>query len=400
MTDHNTANHSYNTPARGTLDWDTLLNDNFARLERDVPVYDTETNRDSYAPYDGSVFVATDTGRRYVGDGTAWSELPYPSSDTSSGSTDDSGSTSSDANVTVSKANGTIEAARDGTTFSSSSDADVVFDDLVNALQDGDTVSIGQGVYTISDMKIIGGVTGLTWHSEGTVVLNDGGNRVPGMFRFSNCSNLLVDGGTYDYDYTNNYDDGSPGTQFVLSLWNPVGVEIRNTTLLNAQDGFIGGAAQDIVIHHNTMDTSGERGMYLANDTANVEIHNNDITNVASGVLRGEDGSSGWYSHDNYFTTMETSERGVGPVYLFGTGPHDLTFERDVCVMEGYGYAGYFRGTFDGVGPNNITVTDCEFRGKTGSDLKFLEFTDNPDMNSMDISNNTLDNVENTIDVK
>jgi hypothetical protein len=148
------------------------------------------------------------------------------------------------------------------------------------------------------------------------------------------------------------------------------------------------------------MDTSGERGIYLSNDTLNVEIHNNDITNVASGVLRGESGSNGWYSHDNYFTTRTTDERGVGPAYLFGSGPHDLTFERDVCVMEGYGYAGYFRGTFDGVGPNNITITDCEFRGKTGSNLAFLEFTDNPDMNSMNISNNTLDNVENTIDVK
>lgn len=70
-----TENHDYAVPTQGTVDWHVPLNDNFAALDRDVPVWDSEANRDDYAPVDGSHFVATDTGVVYEGDGSTWTEI-------------------------------------------------------------------------------------------------------------------------------------------------------------------------------------------------------------------------------------------------------------------------------------------------------------------------------------
>ncbi|MFT4946745.1 MAG: hypothetical protein ACI8TL_000981 [Natronomonas sp.] len=70
-----TDNHNYETPAEGTLDWHIPLNENFARIDTDVEVRDLQANRDNYTPKEGSKFLATDTGRVYLGDGTDWTEL-------------------------------------------------------------------------------------------------------------------------------------------------------------------------------------------------------------------------------------------------------------------------------------------------------------------------------------
>ncbi|GGL55831.1 hypothetical protein [Halocalculus aciditolerans] len=70
-----TENHNYNTPAKGTLDWDVPLNTNFESLDTDVEIRDTEANRDDYAPKEGAKYLSTDTGSVYLGDGDAWNEL-------------------------------------------------------------------------------------------------------------------------------------------------------------------------------------------------------------------------------------------------------------------------------------------------------------------------------------
>lgn len=71
-----TENHDYNTPGRGTENWGEALNENFRSLDRDVTVRDTESSRTTYEPQDGALFVATDTGRQFVGDGDRWREVP------------------------------------------------------------------------------------------------------------------------------------------------------------------------------------------------------------------------------------------------------------------------------------------------------------------------------------
>ena len=73
-----TENHNYNTPSKGTTDWHAPLNDNFSALDRDVPITDTAANKGNYTPADGAIFVATDTGARFYGDGTQWVEIPPP----------------------------------------------------------------------------------------------------------------------------------------------------------------------------------------------------------------------------------------------------------------------------------------------------------------------------------
>jgi hypothetical protein len=83
-----TENLNYNTPAAGTVDWNVPLNENFEKLDTDVEVRDTQANRTNYAPKDGAKFLATDTGRVYLGDGSAWVEAGHLQGATGGGVTE------------------------------------------------------------------------------------------------------------------------------------------------------------------------------------------------------------------------------------------------------------------------------------------------------------------------
>lgn len=72
-----TENHSYNTPEKGSTDWNVPVNNNFERLDRDVEVRDVESQLNNYAPKNGAKFFATDTGAVYVGNGSEWTEVPF-----------------------------------------------------------------------------------------------------------------------------------------------------------------------------------------------------------------------------------------------------------------------------------------------------------------------------------
>jgi hypothetical protein len=71
----------YTTPEEGTVDWHVPLNRNFERLDTDVEIRDAEASLGDYAPRQGAKFLATDTGRRRLGDGSEWGALPlaFPS---------------------------------------------------------------------------------------------------------------------------------------------------------------------------------------------------------------------------------------------------------------------------------------------------------------------------------
>ena len=71
------SNHRYTTPEKGTLDWHEPLNENFAQLDRDIEIRDTEANRDEYEPAAKAKFFATDSGAIYTGDGEAWQLVGY-----------------------------------------------------------------------------------------------------------------------------------------------------------------------------------------------------------------------------------------------------------------------------------------------------------------------------------
>jgi hypothetical protein len=386
-----TANHSYNTPAKGTLDWHLLLNENFNRLERDVPVVDVEANRDTYVPYSGTMFFATDTGRRFVGDGDAWTELPYPDSTTSSGgSADDSTSgTTTTANVVVSTSGGTASAARDGSEFSSGS-AENVLNDVMNDLQDGDHVLLQSGDYLVNTPKTGNNLNDITWESSGSMTLDDQGEFVPWMVGFPDCDGVTIVGGTYDYDIGNNTDDGRYGTQSTLNVKRSTNIEIKETTLLNAADMFIGGNDATFVnIHHNDMRGSGERGVYMSQDASDIEVHNNIIRGVRSGAIRSNEGPTRWYIHDNEIV-MDPSK--YGPIYLLEGGTNDIRIENDRGILHGTGEVL----NMEWNGPNgelnrNVTITGGYYEGTSDISSQYQRFADlkDTDLSSISVSADT-----------
>jgi hypothetical protein len=67
-----TPNHQYNTPAKGTTDWDVPINQNFDNLDTDVEIRDTEANKGNYTPKSNALYRATDSGAVYLGNGSSW----------------------------------------------------------------------------------------------------------------------------------------------------------------------------------------------------------------------------------------------------------------------------------------------------------------------------------------
>lgn len=68
-------NHGYNTPSKGSPNWDIPLNENFNKLDVDVEIRDLDDNKNGYDPKPGAKFLATDTGTIYIGDGSAWTDI-------------------------------------------------------------------------------------------------------------------------------------------------------------------------------------------------------------------------------------------------------------------------------------------------------------------------------------
>jgi len=70
-----TPNHGYHIPEAGQSEWHVPLNENFAAIDRDVPVVDTEGSKTDYEAANGTLYIALDTGTVYVGDGSEWNSL-------------------------------------------------------------------------------------------------------------------------------------------------------------------------------------------------------------------------------------------------------------------------------------------------------------------------------------
>jgi hypothetical protein len=70
-----TQNHQYNVPAKGEENWHVPLNENFEQYDTDIEIRDRDERKVVYEPKDGAKFLATDTERVYVGDGSSWTAL-------------------------------------------------------------------------------------------------------------------------------------------------------------------------------------------------------------------------------------------------------------------------------------------------------------------------------------
>jgi hypothetical protein len=209
------------------------------------------------------------------------------------------------------------------------------------------------------------------------------------MFGFLGFEDLTIVGGTYDYDKPNNTDDGVYGTQANINIKRSTNVEIKETTLLNAEDMFIGGNDATFVnIHHNEMRSSGERGIYLSESASDIEVHNNIIRGVRSGALRSNEGPTRWYSHDNDIV-MDPSN--TSAVYLFEGGVDDIRIENDRAVIKSSGdilnmeWLGA-----DGSKNGNVTITGGYFEGNPEKQ-DWQEFADlqDTDLSTVSVSAET-----------
>ena len=83
-----TPNHSYNVPNEGAQDWHVPLNENFRQYDTDIELRGPQGDLTTNTPTEGAKYLATDTGRIYVGDGNQWVEtlaLPRLSAPTIAG---------------------------------------------------------------------------------------------------------------------------------------------------------------------------------------------------------------------------------------------------------------------------------------------------------------------------
>lgn len=65
------------TAGATTFDWQFTGTDPLEVYDTDVEHRDTASNRDRYAPKPGWKFVATDTGKVYLGDGSSWNHMGH-----------------------------------------------------------------------------------------------------------------------------------------------------------------------------------------------------------------------------------------------------------------------------------------------------------------------------------
>ena len=122
-----TDNHDYHTPRKGAANWHVPLNENFRRLDTDVEIRDADENRDQYRPKPNAKFLATDTGRIYVGTGEGWERLESSGIDAAFGS------------LSVGASNGT--------------DDRIEIDPLVDSLREGYIVGLTNGYQTVIDPR-------------------------------------------------------------------------------------------------------------------------------------------------------------------------------------------------------------------------------------------------------
>lgn len=70
-----TDQHSWYYPADGERDYEDTFETFFEQLDNDVEIRDTDANKSNYDPKAGAKYVATDTQKVYLGDGSSWNHL-------------------------------------------------------------------------------------------------------------------------------------------------------------------------------------------------------------------------------------------------------------------------------------------------------------------------------------
>lgn len=118
-----TSNHDYQLFSDGEQPWEHRTD--FSALDSDVPIVDTAANRSNYVAYQDAMFLASDTGMVYVGNGSTWGALGEVGETGTELSVQDSGGATSiadtlnfatDLTATVSNGVATIDSTASGGT--------------------------------------------------------------------------------------------------------------------------------------------------------------------------------------------------------------------------------------------------------------------------------------------
>jgi hypothetical protein len=214
-----TTNHNYNTPQAGATDWHIPLNKNFELIDTDAEIRAQASERSDYQPKQGAKFLATDTGRRFVGDGSEWVEIPYPTPDTGG-----------QLDILYEDTTVTVEPDGSGDYSSIQTALDEMPDVLWGA---GYTIRVGPGEYDESvvippyvavngQLLLLGGVAG------------SGSSRIRQLAASNIQGSLAID----SFKFTgpmNPIDDSNGG---VLQFYNiPGGLYLGELDFANANDG-------------------------------------------------------------------------------------------------------------------------------------------------------------------
>jgi len=288
----------YQTPKKGSKDWHIPLNNNFIKLDTDVEIRDIESNLKQYSPEQGAKFFAIDTGRRYIGTGSEWTDAtlsaPTVSADPSSPAEGQFWYNTSDGALRINTSKGPVDIVSVGgeSDGSGGREGDNTYYDgkklatseyggiqaAVDAASAKDVISVDADetvssvVALKSDIKIEG--------AGGVITAADGSSK--DMLRPGEVSNVWIDGIHLDGGWEGpNGDGGNVGTRCIGGVnVGPVdNIRITNCTIENSGLNAV-----------NFVDKNGDEmtDIYIANNT----IRNSRNHGILLGV-RDENGSGG-----------------------------------------------------------------------------------------------------------
>lgn len=152
--------HNLDTPSKGLADWHIPLNDNFTQIDKKLEIRDIESNLSNYTPKDGAKFLATDTGKTFLGDGSDWQEIEL------AGKVGSAPVGAEMVHAVVHQSGGNAIASQtDGTQIASESSSNAgsvikqAYDYVVNNFPQG-LVRIGPGTFLIDQTVVLDGRSG------------------------------------------------------------------------------------------------------------------------------------------------------------------------------------------------------------------------------------------------
>ena len=293
----------YNDSEEGIAEFHGKIAEVFDQLDVDVERRGSDTDKDSIDPTDGALFLATDTGTLYQGDGNSWNEFAQIPTDTYLGQHIDD--ETNPHVVTAEQANAIengeeehitlVIDGEDGEGVLNIETGDVPLDGFIEAITNGEAINdTGQVYETVQ--TAVSEASSWVFIGPGTfnenVVVNTVGLTVQGVGR-----ETLIDGGTSGHsieiqandvvvrDLDTTTEGGNGLRDDTNNDWKAVNVHVRNSS-----DRGITSWGSGITIENClSVDAGGEA---YRNSGSNVDYINCRATNPSSRAFQLDGGNS------------------------------------------------------------------------------------------------------------